>query len=295
MKLDQLKVLQAVVETGSVKAAAEKLNKTQPAISLAVKALEAQMNTDLFDRTGYRLELTSIGKRVYLQSLRVTTEVDDLSQLIEHFEQSNEEQITIAVDAMCDISVLAPRLQSLQTDYPETRVIIRTEILSGAVVSVQSGTADIGIAPIHLTTLEEKEFDYIPLKQIELVNVAAPRACNSPTDIKNIKDLRKFHQILISDSVTPQGEFDRDFGVQKGQRVWYVSDLKMKKELLLAGLGWGRLPRHLIENELCADRLREIPLNFTRYPVELNLYAFRSSALSIGPVALSLWECLAKM
>ena len=55
MKLDQLNVLRAVVETGSVKTAAERLNRTQPAISQALKALEFQTGTELFDRSGYRL------------------------------------------------------------------------------------------------------------------------------------------------------------------------------------------------------------------------------------------------
>ena len=87
MKLDQLNVLRAVVETGSVKTAAERLNRTQPAISQALKALEFQTGTELFDRSGYRLELTPVGKRVYLQSLRVLTEAEDLGQLIHHFEK----------------------------------------------------------------------------------------------------------------------------------------------------------------------------------------------------------------
>ncbi|MBA98804.1 MAG: LysR family transcriptional regulator, partial [Roseobacter sp.] len=67
MKLDQLKVLRAVVESGTIKSAAESLNRTQPAVSQSLKALEFQTGTELFDRSGYRLELTPVGRRVYLQ------------------------------------------------------------------------------------------------------------------------------------------------------------------------------------------------------------------------------------
>ena len=104
MKLDQLKVLRAVVETGSVKLAAESLNRTQPAISQALKALEFQSGAALFDRSGYRLELTPVGQRVYLQSLRVLSEADDLAHLIRHFEQGQEETMTIAIDAAADLA-----------------------------------------------------------------------------------------------------------------------------------------------------------------------------------------------
>ena len=46
MKLEQLKALRAVVETGSVKAASLRLNRTQPAVSQALKALELQTGTE---------------------------------------------------------------------------------------------------------------------------------------------------------------------------------------------------------------------------------------------------------
>ena len=158
MKLDQLNVLRAVVETGSVKAAAERFNRTQPAISQALKALEFQTGTELFDRSGYRLELTPVGKRVYLQSLRVLTEAEDLGQLIHHFGKGQEETITIAVDAITNLNALTPVLCKLQTGFPETRVVLRPEVLSGAIEAVKTGTAAIAVSPMSSVMLEEEGF-----------------------------------------------------------------------------------------------------------------------------------------
>ncbi len=292
MKLEHLKVLQAVVETGSVKAASERLNKTQPAISQGLKAMEFLIGSKLFDRSGYRLELTALGRRVYLQSLRVLTEADDLSLLARHFESGNEEKIVIAVDDNTELDLLMPSLQRLQRQYPETRLVIRTEILSGTIKMIKDGEADIAIAPMLAILLEEEEFEYMPLSKSTMHNVASPSYVASMQPAKKISDLRRFHQILVSDTGDSEGMFDREFGVQKGQRRWYVNDLHMKRKLLREGLGWGRLPRHLIEDDLANGRLIDIKLQYSHFTLNLEYYAFRLSAASNGPVACAIWDSL---
>ena len=290
MKLDQLNVLRAVVETGSVKAAADRLNRTQPAVSQALKALEFQTATELFDRSGYRLELTPVGKRVYLQSLRVLTEAEDLGQLIRHFEKGQEETITMAVDASTDLNALTPVLFKLQSEFPETRVVLRPEVLSGAIEAVKSGTAAIAISPMSSIMLEEEGFDYIPLGQSTLRNVTAPSLWADMGNPKRLSDMRRFHQVIASDSGQAGGLFDREIGVQKGQRRWYVSDLHTKKHLLIAGLGWGRLPEHMIAEELAQGHLCEIDLPHTHLAFDATIYAFRQSKPIIRSVAELLWR-----
>lgn len=290
MKLDQLKVLRAVVETGTVKLAAETLNRTQPAISQALKALEFQTGTELFDRSGYRLELTPVGKRVYLQSLRVLSEAEDLTELIKHFEKGQEETITIAIDAVSDPDVLMSVLADVQSRFPETRVILQAEVLSGAIDAVQTGAAALAVAPALQVMLEEEGFDYIPVDKSVMRNVAAPQLIEAMSTPRTLADLRRFHQVIARDSGQASGLFDRELGVQKGQRRWYVSDFHMKKQLLTAGLGWGRLPEYLIAEQLANGRLQEIELPDTHLSFDAEVFAFRKRKLIMGPVASSVWD-----
>ena len=55
MNLTQLNVFREVMETGSISQTAKKLNRTQPAISLALKNLEKTLGLTLFERKGRRL------------------------------------------------------------------------------------------------------------------------------------------------------------------------------------------------------------------------------------------------
>ena len=66
MKLDQLRAFIAVVESGSFRAAAEAIHKTQPSVSAAVKALEEQYGIVLLDRDSYRPTLTAQGNACLL-------------------------------------------------------------------------------------------------------------------------------------------------------------------------------------------------------------------------------------
>ena len=69
----RLTVFRAVARLLSFRKAAEELYLTQPAVSLQIKALEDDLGTQLFDRTGSRVALTAAGRA-----------------LLEHAAQSNE-------------------------------------------------------------------------------------------------------------------------------------------------------------------------------------------------------------
>src|SRR5215471_1488867 len=72
----QLVCFDAVVTEGSFQAAAAKIRRAQPSVSLAVKNLEGQLGLSLLDRSGYRVTLTAAGRsfhartRVFLDELR---------------------------------------------------------------------------------------------------------------------------------------------------------------------------------------------------------------------------------
>src|SRR5213079_3455437 len=71
MDTRQLAAFCAVVERRSFSQAAERLRVTQPAVSLQVRALEKRLGTQLFDRSGRRVEPTEAGWRLYRGAQRL--------------------------------------------------------------------------------------------------------------------------------------------------------------------------------------------------------------------------------
>src|SRR5712672_1952927 len=74
LNLDQLEALREVVALGSFSAAAERLNLTQPAISLQVKQLEARLGVRLVERIGKRAFATAAGRDLLAHARRLFDE-----------------------------------------------------------------------------------------------------------------------------------------------------------------------------------------------------------------------------
>ncbi|NQZ59965.1 MAG: hypothetical protein HRT88_21135, partial [Lentisphaeraceae bacterium] len=84
---------------------------------------------------------------------------------------------------------------------------------------------------------------------------------------------------------------NKKYNVLDGGRQWTVSDMNVKKELILAGLGWGTLPEYLVKSELDAGRLVKFKSHQIKDLVK-RICAFRKKNAVHGPVARKLWEGL---
>ncbi|MBO6577215.1 MAG: LysR family transcriptional regulator [Rhodothermales bacterium] len=71
LSLDQLRSFVTIAETGSYTEAAERLYRSQPALSLQIKRLEEQLSTKLFDRSGRVSRLTESGRLLHGYAVRM--------------------------------------------------------------------------------------------------------------------------------------------------------------------------------------------------------------------------------
>ena len=72
MELMQLEMFVAVVEEGSVHKAADKVCRTQPAVSIALKKLATEVGSPLFDRKHrFDYDLTPMGEILYSYASRL--------------------------------------------------------------------------------------------------------------------------------------------------------------------------------------------------------------------------------
>jgi DNA-binding transcriptional LysR family regulator len=121
---------------------------------------------------------------------------------------------------------------------------------------------------------------------VELVLVAAP--CHPLAKAEHpvrISDAREHTQLVLTDrSRLTEGQ---NFGVYSN-RAWKLGDLGAKHRLLLAGLGWGSMPKHLVEADLEAGRLVRVALE-DRRSVNYNISLIHRTDAARGPA--SEWLC----
>lgn len=72
MELMQLEMLVAAVEEGGIQKAADRVSRTQPAVSMALRKLEAEMGAPIFDRSQRQnYTLTEAGETLYTYAQRM--------------------------------------------------------------------------------------------------------------------------------------------------------------------------------------------------------------------------------
>ncbi|AEF55254.1 LysR family transcriptional regulator [Marinomonas posidonica] len=288
MKLDQLKMFVTVAKLGSLSQASARLHKTQPAISQSIRQLEKGFNLPLFNRSGYRLELTEAGKTLYQKASNLLDEASNLQQAADHIALGNELSITIAIEASFDLKGILPLLENLQRQFPNTQIIIEQEYLSGALEALQNETATLCITPsIDLLETELKTEKH-RLTGGFLVNVASPKLINRNDTLKNRQDLLKECQIIVKDSGSASKNLE--WGVIEGQNRWYVNDYHTKKMLIENGMGWGKLPSYLVEDSLRNGTLIMLSLNDIQNKTPMDYFIMKDKSKPLGPVAQATWE-----
>ena len=82
LSMDELALLQAIEQTGSLSRAAAHLGKAPSTISHAARQLETRLDALLFDRRRYRLELTPAGKLLTQGAARLMQDAAQLTQRV---------------------------------------------------------------------------------------------------------------------------------------------------------------------------------------------------------------------
>lgn len=279
MTYGQIKNFIAIVEHGGFKAAAEQLHKSQPAVSVSIKNLEEELGILLFTRDDYRPKLTSAGEAFYQQALKTNESFEELQILGHELSQGIESELTLALDAVVPLHYLGPGLQQFFAPK-KTQLNLSIEVLEGSYYLLENNLAQIAIAPI----LENHEsIQVIPLFTVKMIPVISTMLHKDPL----YKDLLKIPQIVVKSS---QRESAKNFGIEKGKK-WYVTDHSLKAHLIKNSLGWGRLPEHLVSEDLKKGKLTKLE-SATLEVSLVHVGLMRSLKWPLGVVGQQLWEML---
>lgn len=290
MKIEQLKMLKTVAELGTLKTASETLFKTQAAVSKGIKQLESQLGIELFDREGYRMSLTIQGQQIYQLALMLLEKAQEIEDLSQHLNAGNEAVITLAVNGTFDLKIILPLLEKMQNKFADTQVIIHQKQITGAIEALDNEEADLAISIVINETISNQKYDLLNIHHGSVMSVAAPKLLERHPKLTKARELEKEYQIVIQDSGNQSKA--QAFGVQTGQRCWYVNDFSTKKMLILSGMGWGSLPKHLIKHELETGLLTPLELVDNANVQHLNYCLLKNKNKLLGPVASFLWDSL---
>ncbi|SNZ19329.1 LysR family transcriptional regulator [Cohaesibacter gelatinilyticus] len=286
MKHEQLMTLEAIVLTGSFRGAAERLHKSQSAVSHTIRQLEEELDLELFSREAYRPSLTPAGEVFYREASRVLRQMQGLRTTAARLRAREEPELTIAVSATMDLDPLLPALADTGRHHPATHLRLRMEMMGGPIARLMEGKADIALASLEGVPLDNVEAE--PVVEVTIRPVASPDL-NLPANARtlSVSEMQSHVQVVTAGTGGAAHQQSRD--LLSGGLKWTVSDLTAKKKVILAGLGWGGLPDHMTEKERRSGAL--LSLNLEGFPLRrTTIYKMRRRDQAIGVVADELWS-----
>jgi DNA-binding transcriptional LysR family regulator len=286
MTYDQLVAFVAVAAEGSFTAASAKLHKSQPAVSKLVRNLEDELGIELFDRQEYRATLTDVGRLFHERAVAVLDSTAALESFGLALAGKVEAIVRLAVEAVTPLGPIVESLRAIGQRYPAVRIELGTESLTGATDALREQRADVAIATrLGAINLELEAVRFCGVRVIPVARHDHPLAnCGVPIPPAL---LRAHAQIVLRDSTNDPAS--PSLNVIEGGLRWTVTDVAAKREVILAGMGWGGLPEHVAAEALASGEL--VSLTVPEFEVEvLELFVLRRRDRPHGVVAQSLWE-----
>ncbi|KVL09617.1 LysR family transcriptional regulator [Burkholderia ubonensis] len=168
MTLAQLQALAAVVELGSLTAAADRLSRSQSAISHALTELEDITQVKLLVRDRQPVVLTAAGERLWPYIRNVVREAQTLRQQFSLSRGKLEGRLVVASLPSVSLAFVVPALEALKAMHPGVSAVL----LEGTDMEVEGwiedGTADVGVVAGAKTFANN-----LPLLDEDFVAVAA--------------------------------------------------------------------------------------------------------------------------
>ena len=245
---DELALLEAIRESGSLSRAAARLGKAPSTISHAARQLESRFDALLFDRRRYRLQLTPAGNLLVDEAARLMQDVARLTQRVKQVASGWEDRLWIVTDELLEFELLIPVIRTFDALDSGVKLRVTHEVLGGTWEALRDGRADLIVGatnePPAIAGLR-----WFELGEVEWVFAVSPRHPLAGADGPLAREQIAQHRaVAVADSARVSGA--RAYGVLGGQAALAVPSMHAKIVAQRDGLGVGWVPRHRVASLL---------------------------------------------
>jgi len=144
MEFYPLKVFLTVAGEKSFSRAAEKLLRTQPAVSLAIQKLESDLQEKLIDSSGKELLLTDAGRIVHDYARRFENLEADLENALAELRDNSAGRLVVGANESTSLYLLG-HIERYRRLYPKVKVQVRRSLSSQIPSQLIDGELELGV------------------------------------------------------------------------------------------------------------------------------------------------------
>jgi DNA-binding transcriptional LysR family regulator len=187
MELMQLEMFVAMVEEGSFHKAAERVLRTQPAVSMAVRKLEQEIGALLFDRSNRNACVpTDTGRVLYDHAKRILNLRDEAMTALEQLHNLESGRVRIGANESTSLYVLPKLILAFREHHPKVMIEVIRQTSAHLPHELRQRNLDLAI----LSFLpDDTGLEATPMMRDELVLIANPRHHIAERERVHLRDL----------------------------------------------------------------------------------------------------------
>ena len=284
MDFNKVRTFVEVVDSGNITLAANRLLRTQQAISLKLQQLEDELEINLFDRQGPKITLASDGERLYQQFKPQLLAMENAVLELKSGKQQASGIIRIGGWMEQAVGYLPEMIRIFKKEHP----LVDFQIHIGEDIEIeqmlQNNKIDIGI---QLFCQNRKLFKCEAVYRQPLVPVVSRISLKTNKVATNIWDTLDLPLVDYIDEYSAYNSWIKKNAkellpqARKKVRTITTSNNVVLKQLVLQGLGFGFLHQESIQTELDVGELLPL-INKSKYQnisVEIDMVYKRKHAL----------------
>jgi len=200
MRLQHMHLLLTLAETGSLRAAAEVLNVTQPALSKSLRQLEEEFGTALVLRSSKGVRLAPAGELVAARAASVVRELARAKEEVDWHLRHATALVTMGLSPAAAILLAPGATARFSARWPQVRLRMRDALYPFALRQLRAGELDLAIGPLPVEGVGP---DLVVQPLFDSQDVIAARRGHPLSGAKRLKDLVDASWVLTGPSGGP--------------------------------------------------------------------------------------------
>ncbi|HIF9210668.1 TPA: LysR substrate-binding domain-containing protein [Photobacterium damselae] len=147
-KLQQLKVLNEVIQCGSINGAAKKMNLSQPSLTYSLKMLEQTLGITLLVRSNDGIQLTEAGKSFSAYAHLILEELKQAVNEAKQISSKAESQVSFGLSPIIAVTMLESIIADFKKRHSTTQINIKEGQLSSLLPALRDGCLDFAIGSL---------------------------------------------------------------------------------------------------------------------------------------------------
>lgn len=145
MNLKQLSYFKAVVDQGGFSAAARHLHIAQPAISIAIRKLESELDLTLLQRSERQITVTTEGEVLLGHAEQLLQQANVAELEMSELKGLTKGEVRIGIPSMLGSYYFPPFLMGFKHRYPELRLSVFEQGTRRLQEMIRAGELDLGV------------------------------------------------------------------------------------------------------------------------------------------------------